>query len=399
MPRRMTWAAPAVAAALLVTLSACSSDTTTSAVGGVDDRDCITDFQPGTDYFPDKVEIDDAENFSISYHDSYQVLTVDEPFPGGAPESYVLVKCGAPDPELDGELAQAQQITVPVTSAFSASTTHLPFFSELDRIDTVTGVADGGMVTDTRVRERVADGAVTEFAPGGVIDTEQVVIADPDVLITGGTEDADQTRLRRAGIPVVANAEWLEETPLGRAEWIKMIGALTGTEARATTVYDGIKSDYAAVAERAAGLADTPVLPGTMYEGTWFMPAGGSYVGTLISDAGGIYPWADDPATGSLQLNFETVYARAGDVPLWLVVDQWETVADVLAAEPQYGELAAVRDGQVWNANKATGPGGGNDYWERGVARPDLILADLLAILHPEVVDDHEFVFYQQLTR
>lgn len=398
MSRRSAWAAPAVAAAILLTLSACSSDPATGA-GGPDERDCITDFQPGTDYFPDKLEIEDAENFSISYHDSYQVLTVDEPFPGGAPESYVLVRCGAPDPELSGELAQAQQISVPVTSAFSSSTTHLPFFSELDRTDTVTGVADGAMVTDARVRERVGAGEVIEFATGGAIDKERVVIADPDVLITGGTENADEAGLRRAGIPVVANAEWLEATPLGRAEWIKMIAALTGTEARADAVYDGIKADYEAVAERAAGLEATPVLPGTMYEGTWFMPSGGSYVGTLLTDAGGTYPWADDPATGSVQLNFETVYARAGDVPLWLVVDRWETVADVLAADPLYGELVAVRDGQVWNANKATGPSGGNDYWERGVARPDLILADLLAILHPETSADHEFVFYRQLTR
>lgn len=385
-----------MAAVTPLLLVACTS-TTDTAVG--DDRDCITGFDPGTDYFPDKLEIEEAQNFRLSYHDSYQVLTVDEPFPGGAPESYVLVKCGAPAPDLDGDLAEAVQVSVPVQSAFSSSTTHLPFFAGLDRIETVTGVADGGQVTDAQVRARVAEGAVVEYATGGSIEQETVVLADPDVLITGGMEEAGTAGLRRAGIPVVANAEWLEPTPLGRAEWIKMIAALTGTEARADEVFAAIKDDYTAVAEQAADLEPTEVLPGTMYEGTWFMPAGGSYVGTLITDAGGTYPWADDPSTGSRELNFETVYARAGHIPLWLVVDGWTSVDDALADEPKYGELAAVRGGRVWNANRALGPGGGNDYWERGVARPDLILADLVAILHPEKADGHRFVFYRELTR
>lgn len=148
-----------------------------------------------------------------------------------------------------------------------------------------------------------------------------------------------------------------------------------------------------------AGVLPVGVLPGTMYQGTWSMPAGGDYAGHLILDAGGSYPWSDDKNTGSLQLNFESVYAKAGRVPLWLVSSDWKTLDDALAADNRYGELTAIRDGQVWSATKAISPGGGNDYWERGAARPDLVLSDLAAILHPELAPNHQFVFYRQVTR
>lgn len=399
MSPRATRAALTCAALLTITLGACSTATDEPASGAITGDECITDFDPQADYFPDKVEVEDAENFHISYHGSYQVLTVDEPFPGAESEDYVLVRCGAPAPELEGDLATAQQISVPVSSAFSSSTTHLPMFVELDRTDVVTGVAGADFVSGAEIRERIDAGEVVDYAPGGTLNTERVIADGPDVLITGGMDDPGHAALREGGVPVVANAEWLEPSPLGRAEWIKMIGALTGAEAESAEAYAGIKESYTEVVDTVAGLESADVLPGTMSQGTWFMPAGGSYVGRLIADAGGTYPWDDAEGNESLELNFESVYAEAGRTPLWLVVNSWESVADAVTEVPQYGELVAVRDGQVWNANKALGPTGGNDYWERGVTRPDLVLADLAAILHPEAAAGHEFVFYQQLPR
>lgn len=398
MSKRSTTAALSVLVTAGLALTACSSDSP-GADTAVDTRDCITDFDANTDYFPDKSTLLDAENFTLEYHDSYQVLTVNQPYPGGAPESYVLVKCGAPAPELSGELAAAPQISTPITSLYSASTTHLPLITELGRLDVLTGVANAGYVSDAAVRERIDAGKVAEYAPGQTVNAEKVVAADPDVLMTGGTDDPSYAKLRAAGIPVVANAEYLEATALGRAEWIKAMAALTGTEAQADAVYAQIRSDYENVATKARGAEPRPVLPGTMYQGTWYLPAGGSYIGGLVRDAGGNYPWLSDPAAGSLQLNFESVYAQAGNAPTWFVTSSWETTADAVAEDPRYGQLAAVRDGAVWSATKAIGPTGGNDFYERGVTRPDLVLADIVAVLHPDLMPNHEFVFYRQVPR
>lgn len=358
---------------------------------------CITDYDADTDYFPDKSVITDAENFSITYEKSYQVLTVDQPYPDAEPESYVLVKCGAPAPELSGDLAGSQQITVPISSLHSGSTTHLPLITELGVLDVLNGVSNGSYVSDQQVIDRIAAGDVTEYATGGTIDTEAVVVADPDVVMTGGTDDPAYAQLRDAGIGVVANAEWLEATPLGRAEWIKVMAALTGTQAKADEVYTDIRNRYLEVEALASDVEPAEVLLGNLSQGTWYMTSGGSYMGRYYTDAGAQWPWQSDTGTGSLPISFEAVFTETSTAPTWLVANSWTTVAEAIADDERYGRLTAVQSGQLWNANKATNPQGGNDFYERGVLRPDLVLSDLVAILHPELLPDHEFTFYQLL--
>jgi iron complex transport system substrate-binding protein len=150
MSRRF-WVSLTMSAWLPVAATACAAHPATSALH---DRDCITDFRAGTDYFPDKSTVLDATNFTLTYHDSYQVPTVQQPYPQGRPESYVLVRCGAPTPALTGNLAGAQPITVPVASLYSTSSTQLGMITELDRADVVTGVADTVDVVDPQLRIR-----------------------------------------------------------------------------------------------------------------------------------------------------------------------------------------------------------------------------------------------------
>lgn len=388
---------PVLLLAVVLPLAACSSGGEPAPrATATDDRGCITGFDPQRDYFPDKSELRHAENFTVSYERSYQVLTVNEPFPGGAPESYVLVRCGAPDPELPDDLADAPQVEVPVDSLYAGSTTHLPLLEVLGVVGVLTGVATASYVASEQVRERIDAGAVTEFAPNEQLATELVIAEQPDVLMTGGFDDPAYAPLRNAGVPVLANAEWLEPTPLGRAEWVKYVAALTGTEARAAEVFDQIEADYQELADRAAAAEPVEVLPGSLVQGTWSMPSGGGYFGQLVQDAGGTYPWAGEQDPASLQLDFETVYARGGRALVWLANDQWATLDDAKQADPRHAELAAFQRGEVW-ALGAAGPEGGADFFERGVTRPDMVLADLVAILHPDLAPDHEFAFYTRL--
>ncbi|BBZ24170.1 ABC transporter substrate-binding protein [Mycolicibacter hiberniae] len=385
---------PALLVALAAVLAGCAEPASRPPRSG---PGCITDFDPAVDYFPDKSTLAEATNVAIEYHRSYQILTVTQPYPGGKPQRYVLVRCGAPAPDLSGALAHAPQITVPVRSLYSGSTTHLAMIAELGQTAVVTGVASPAAVADPQLRARIAAGEVAGYAPGGQINTESVIGAAPDLVVTGGIDDPGYATLRAAGIPVVADAEWLEPTPLGRAEWIKMFAALTGTERQAGQVYESIRDGYRSWAARAAAVEPVEVLVGTMYSGSWSMPTGDSYAGRLIADAGGSYPWLSDTGAQSRQLNFESVYARAGTAPLWLVTDDWRTLADAVALDSRYGELSALRTGQVWSATKAVSPGGGNTYWERGAARPDLLLGDLIAILHPGLAGHHDFEFYRRV--
>lgn len=385
---RRCWVAGTLAAVMALTAGACAARPET---GSALPAGCITHFDSHTDYFPDKATATDATNFTLSYHNSYQVLTVKQPYPHARPQSYVLVRCGAPAPRLSGALAAAPRITVPVTSMYSASTTQLGMLSELQQAEVVTGIADTVYVVSPQLRHRIDSGKIVGYAPGQHINAEAVLAARPDVLVAAGLDDPGYGKLRDAGVPVVADAEWLEPTPLGRAEWIKVLAALTGAEKKANELYAKLRDDYRRVARTAAGARAVEVLLGTMDQGNWSMPAGASYPARLVRDAGGSYPWVGDTRTGSLQLSLESVYAQAGHASLWLVGSGWNTIVDVVAVDSRYGELAAVRDGQVWSQTA--------DYWERGAARPDLVLGDLVAILHPELSANHQFAFYRQVSR
>ncbi|MEV0611681.1 ABC transporter substrate-binding protein [Nonomuraea sp. NPDC050404] len=385
--------------AVLLAATACGTPEPAAAPAPADGR-CVTAYDANTDYFPVKQTLRHATNVTLAYARNYQVVTVKQPAPGARAETYVLVRCGTPAPELTGDLAGAITVETPIRSLFSAATTHLPFVTDLGVLDRLKGVASAAFITSAQVRERVTAGAVTEYASGQEIDTEKVIGAKPDVLMTGGTEDKAYGPLRQAGVKVVANAEWLESTALGRAEWIKVMAALTGTEKQAQTVFDKVEADYNALAAKVKGVTPVTILPGQMYQGQWSVSNGGSYVGRLIKDAGGTYAWADLPGPGSTTLDLEAVLAKAKDAQVWLATaPEWKTLTDVEKADARYAKFAAYESGQVWSSNKALGPEGGNDFFERGVGHPELILADLVAILHPDLAPGHQFTFYQKLTK
>lgn len=354
---------------------------------------------PSADCPPDPaapaVELRHATNVSLREADGYRVLTIAQPFPGGAPESTVLVPCGAPAPALPPELAGALVLEVPVRSVYAASTTQLPMIVDVGAVDLLTGVGTPDFVSGAEVRARIDAGLVAGFATGGQIDVERVVAASPDVLLSQGTDDPAFPTLREAGIPVLGWAEYLESGPLAQAEWIKVMGVLTGREAEAEQVFTAIETRYRALA---AGASPVPVLAGQLYEGGWRVPTGGSTAGALLRDAGATWSEAGNPASGGIPKDFESVYTADGGAAVWIADGPWPTLADVTAADPRYAELAAVRTGQVWNRDRRIGPTGGNDLHERGVTHPDEQLADLVAVLHPDLLPGHVFTYLRRVS-
>lgn len=401
MRRRLVPAAVLVALVTACGGQAASSPTTPAPQAAPSPTaGCVTDYAPGVDYFPTKLTVEHAENLEIAYHDSYQVVTVPEPGPGAQPERYVFYRCGTPVPELTGDLAGAQAVSVPIRSLFSGSTTHIALLAELDALPVLTGVATGGYITHPEVRQRLADGDLIEYAPTEQVNSELVVASRPDALISDRLEDPGLAVVRQAGIPVLINAEWLETSPLGRAEWIKFLGALTGTEAEANDVFEEIERDYTQVADAARDSGEpTRALLGQMYQGTWFVPGGDSYMAALIEDANGTYDWSDVAQSGTLSVSFEEVLGRSRDAGVWIMAEHVDTQQDMLALDARYAEFAAFQQDNIWTNNAKVNADGGNDFWERGVARPDLVLADLVTILHPDAAGDHELEFYRRVPR
>lgn len=363
---------------------------------------CVERFDASRDYFEGKASIEAAEGFSVEYRKSYKVVTVKTAYPGGPPESYVLLQCGAPLPSLPAELASAPVVRVPIRSMFSASTTHLPLLVDLGRVDVLTGVSNAAWIMSPPVRERIRSGKVTEFGARATIDVESVVARRPDVFMSGGDQSPAYAALRAAGVPVVANVEWLETTPMGRAEWVKYLALFLNEEVKAQALFESVRARYEAYAARVRPIPDAErprVMTGNVVQGQFAIAGGRSFMARLIRDAGGRYVWSDNPDTGGPLIDLESQLRRAADADIWINGGVWKDRAAMLSEEPRYAEFKAYRNGQVWVYMRKATPAGANDYWSRGVTRPDLVLADLIKILHPASMKDHEFEWYIQVPR
>lgn len=370
------------------------------AAGGNITKGCVEKYDPATDYFPDKVTIRDAVKFSVAYHPSYKVVTVRAAVADSQPERYVLLQCGTPPPKLEGELAGAQIVPVPITSLYSASTTHLQPLVDLGRLDVLTGVSQVKYLTGDEIVKRAASGHVREFAPVSTIDAELVVSERPSVLMTSGATSAELGIIRNAGIPVVANNEWLEPTALARGEWLKYMALFLNDERAAERVYGDVTGRYHDLSARANAGAENgkpTVMTGRGTRGDFVIAGGRSYVAALIKDAGGRYVWADNTAAGSATLDLEAQIRRAGNADIWINGGEWRSLASMVKDEPRYGEFKACRTGQVWVYELRVTPTGANDYWTRAVSHPELVLADLVKIFHPSLVPQHEFQWYLQV--
>lgn len=356
-------------------------------------------YNPNVDYFPEKVTITHAQNLSVEYHNNYKVVTIATPWPGATePIRYALVQCGTPAP--DG-FKPEEIIEVPVRTIVTLSTTYLPFLDELDVLDRLVGVDDTTYVSNPKVLKMAEEGKLVTLGYGAGINVEKALELKPDLIMaygSGAPEYDAHPVLLKAGLKVAINAEWMDTSPLGRAEWGKYIALFFNKEAAAETLFAETVKKYAELTQLTANLSEKPtVFTNTPYQGTWYMPGGKSYVAAFFKDAGAEYLWADDTSAGSLSLSFEAVFERAKDADYWLNVGFFGSLEDLKAADPRFAEFEAFKNGNVWNNDAKVTPQGGNDYYETAVAHPEYVLADLIKIFHPDLLPDHTLVYYRQL--
>lgn len=347
-----------------------------------------------------QAELRHAKAFTVEYHDTYKVVTVLQPWrDAGTTFTYILVQRGIPPPVYPGE---AKVIEIPVESIASLSTTHLPYWDELNRLDSLTAIGNAIYVNTPGVSERLQAGKIQAVGNGPDVNLELLLSLQPDIVTTtalGNTKKDDYLLLQDKGFKIVIVSDFMEETPLGRAEWVKFMALFTNQEAQAEEVFTGIEKRYQEFQTLTQNASDCPtVVQGYEINGTWHMPGGKSYQAAYIHDARGCYLWAEDDSTGRIPLSFEAVYEKAVDAEFWFNQSaSWQTAADVLAADARYDKFTAFTKGHSYNNNARLNATGGNDYNESGHANPDLVLADLISILHPELLPDHKLIYYRRL--
>jgi len=340
-----------------------------------------------------------AHGFTIDYHDGFKVVHIlDRNGNRQDTIEYLLVQKGHPVPT---GYSQAQVIPIPIQSMIAMSSTHIGMADFVGVADRITGLGSFRYVNSPIVRENVRTHKVTEVGIDENINNELVISMHPGLMMAMSNPQANAGKykvLTDAGVPVIVNAEWLENTPLGKAEWVKLMAALTNREELVNKKFDSVVKTYDSLAQLGHQAKTHPhVIIGMPFKGSWFMPAGDSYMAHFIQDAGGGYNWADSKGTGSLSMTFETAAPEALTAAYWLNIGYVTTKQDIVGKDPRFASFQSFKTGNLYNYDKKTNDLGSNDYWESGVVNPQIVLADMISILHPELLPDHKLVYYRQL--
>lgn len=339
-----------------------------------------------------------AQGFRIQDHGTYKTVEVTHPYMDSkSGYAYILVQRGEPVPEHDPAIPV---IMVPLENIVCTSTTHIPLLDYLHETDKLIGFPSTDYISSKKMRRRINDGKVTELGIDKGMNLERLVQLHP-AMVMGymmSSEMGQLKKMQEMHIPVVINAEYLESHPLGRAEWIKFMALFFNKEKLADSVFQSIEQEYLRTAALAQGVPRKPtVMSGIVYGDTWFLPGGKNYAARLIGDAGGNYLWQNDSTSGFLELSFESVYAKARNADYWIGVGSFKSLGEIKASEVRYSQFKAFADGNVFTFNARQGEKGGSEFLELGYLRPDLILKDLVKILHPELEPDYTLYFHAQL--
>jgi iron complex transport system substrate-binding protein len=343
-----------------------------------------------------------AERFSLErIDDKLTILRLHNPWQGAGNVTmvYYLLDREAHIPEgIDTLLV----IRVPVRKMVCMSATHTAMVSALGAENTLTGISGTGFIYSQSIRRRIEQGGIKDVGYESNLNNELILSMKPDlVMIYGiGSESAGYMgKIMETGIRVLINADYLETHPLGKAEWIKLFGALYCRESLADSIFRKEETDYETVKEIvSSGVSVKPaVLLGMPYRDTWYISPGNSYISTLISDAGGNYLWSDTESLISMPFGIESVYLKAVKADFWLNTGTAQSKEEILAVDHRLGDLPPFRNGMVFNNINRMNSNGGNDYWETGSVHPHLILKDIATILHPDIFGNDEPWFYRQI--
>ena len=355
----------------------------------------------GKNHYPEKVILAHAKGFTIQYYDHYKIVHIISPFDKSADTTkYLLLERGTEKPS---GFAGHTVIEIPIRSLGALSSMHVGLLGFIDSYDILAGLGSLQYVYAPEVIKMISNGKVVQIGRNQGLNEELIVSMHPDLILAMGSPGgglSNYKTLDEAGIPVMINSEWVETTPLARAEWVKLVAALVNKEGVVNTKFSVIEKEY----DRLTALVNQSkrkpfVLSGLNTKDVWFLPGADSYMTRFFNDAGAYYHWGNRKSKGSLALSFESVYPVALNADYWMNVgfDSKDTKNSILAMDSRYGDFKAFKSGQMFSYNNRVNDKSSNDFFESGNVNPQTVLADLIKIFHPELLPDHQLVYYKKL--
>ena len=345
-----------------------------------------------------KNEISYAKGLEIYKYKDFSVVKITKPWPGAKENfTYVLKEKNGIIPD---SLKRFTIIPIPLKSIVVTSTTHIPALEMLGIENTLVGFPNTDYISSEKTRKLIDAGKVREVGTNETLNTEVLIDMAPDLIVSFSLNNNNPTidNLQKSGLKVIYNGDWTEQSPLGKAEWIKFFGALYGLDAKANTIFSEIEKEYTttlALAKKA--IAKPTVLCGAMYQDQWYVPQGESWASLFMKDAQSNYLWADSKGTGSLSLPFETVLDKAKNADYWISPGDFSSLKEMNDSNPHYKEFTAFKNKKVYSYSINKGAKGGILYFELSPTRPDWVLKDFIKIFHPELLPNHKLFFFQKL--
>lgn len=333
---------------------------------------------------------------SVVEYDGYTVVTLNNPWKAGKElHTYVLVPR---DVEVPFHLPKGTVIRTPLERVVVFTTVHSSLMMALGCIDKIAGVADLKYIKIPWVQQQTKAGKIADCGDGMNPLIEKIIDLHPDAILLSPFENSGgYGKLEEIDIPLFECAEYMEISPLARAEWMRIYGLLFGCQEKADKLFAEVDKNYNNLKKQAqdAGVGRTVLFDKIIGNSVWYVPGGRSTMGQMIQDAGGQYLWADDNHSGSLPLPFESVLVKALDADVWMLrydSDKPMKLQQLLAEQEGYSQFEAYQTGEVYGCNVRT-----SLFYEEAPFRPDRLLSDFIQIMHPGIKPATPLKYYQKL--
>jgi iron complex transport system substrate-binding protein len=362
---------------------------------GNSSKDKPNSSQPTTS--PD-FNIEYAKGFEVKKVNKGYILKVTEPWPKADKTYKYLLK--PKNQDLKTDLDYDYIVETPIEKIVVTSTTHIPSLDTLGLLNQLIGFPNTSYISTKNARQLIDDGQIKDVGQNQSLNTELLIDLNPEAIVTFAVkgQNKEVESIKKAGIPVLYNADWVESHPLGKAEWIKFFGLLFDKKEQANSIFQGIKEEYQQAKILATKAERKPeVVSGALWKDQWYLPAGESWQAKIIKDANANYLYADKEGSGSLSLSLESVLSQAKNAEFWIAPAQYTSYKEMLEKQPHYAKFKAFQNQNIFSFSSVKGANGGVLYYELAPNRPDLVLKDIINIIHPEVLNDYENHFFKPL--
>lgn len=335
-----------------------------------------------------------AKGFWLEQKTGYQLLHIKDPQSANSTEyTFALRERGAKADIPSG----LETIEVPVKGLICMTSLQLSNFIRLGATDKVVGISSTRFLSNPTMQQQLAEGKTRKIGIEGNFDPEIIMSLAPGIILISPFKQGGYDAMKEVDIPLIPHLGYKEMTPLGQAEWIKFAGLLIGQKEKADEIFAGIESRYNELKALTAKVEHRPiVLSGEIHGGAWYAVGGQSFLAQVFQDAGADYFLKDDPRSGGVNLDFETVYNQADSADFWRILNSYPGTYsyDALQAQDErYADFKAFRQKGVIYCNMRE-----KAYYENMPMEPEKLLSDFIKVFHPDLLPDYQPVYYNLLT-